>query len=699
MAKTLIVAEKPSVAMNIASALGERFERNNGFLSGNRYIVSWCVGHLVGLAMPEVYLGDKDKWNFDSLPIIPEQWKLTVFHETKDQYKILVSLMKNSNVDNIVCATDAGREGELIFRYVYKTSGSKKPVQRLWVSSMEKSAILDGLSSMKPDSDYDRLFDAGFSRARADWLIGMNATKLFTVRYGTFISIGRVQTPTLAAIVRREKQISNFKSEPFYTVEITKNDTVLGVSARIDDKKKAEDLRSAVANKDATVTKVIKETKKSNPPKLFDLTTLQRQANKLFGYTASKTLDYTQSLYEKKYVTYPRTDSSYITTDMKESVTNLYKALKDASFIKDNGVDIPSEPDVKRVTNDKKVSDHHAIIPTKEVLSFKSLDDLDELSIGERIILLLIIERFICAMGSTASFELTKVELDVEGNKFNGKGVKGIDEGYTRTLSELQEIFFSMEPKNVEKKLPDLFEGQVIKEVKAQLKEGETKPPKHFTEDTLLAFMETAGNEDYDENSDAEKKGIGTPATRASIIEKLVDRRFIKRAGKNLLPTPDGEAVVEVVPEILKSAKLTADWEMKLKEVEKGDLQASEFMDQIQTFTRDLVKEYAQKALGNFQNNSNQKIGRCPRCQGEVVNGKFGPYCYNRCGMNLTKVRGKKLTDKQLQSLLSGKSISITVDGNKYEVLPSYEDYTFKSKDGKTIKAASFVSRFIYTRK
>lgn len=697
--KRLIIAEKPSVAMNISQAIGDNFTRKDGYLLGKKYVISWCVGHLVGLSEPEHYIGGDGKWNLKDLPIIPEKWNLTVYSATKQQYKILVGLIKADQVEDIVCATDAGREGELIFRYVYNTSKSKKTVYRLWVSSMEKDAILKGLSSMKPDSAYDNLFEAGFARARADWLIGMNATRLYTCRYGSYFSVGRVQTPTLNAIVKREEEIRNFVSTPFYIVGIKDKDTLLGTSERFKDPDEAQSVKETCDGKDAVVSSVKTEAKTQNPPKLFDLTSLQRQANKNFSYTASKTLEYTQSLYEKKLVTYPRTDSSYVTSDMEDTVRSLFNSIK-ADLDNNYGVKVDYEPNIKRVTNNKKVTDHHAIIPTKEV--FKT--DLSSLPSGEKNILRLVMQRFMCALGETRKTEVTQACFDVEGHEFKGKGTRVLDKGFLEAECLINKAFFNADMTDKDKPLPELKEGQVIKNVRTAVKEGQTTPPKHFTEDSLLAFMETAGNEFYDEDSDAEKKGIGTPATRASIIEKLVEKKFIKREKKNLIPTTSGEALVMVVPDNLKSAKLTAEWEMKLKDVELGNLSSASFMEQIESFTRDIVENFTQKNISvPSTGKSSGVLGKCPKCGEDVVKGKYGAYCKGKCGMYLSKVRGKELTDKQIGKLLSGESVTITIKTakggkGKFEVLPEIEDFSY-TKDGKEISGTSFVSKHILSEK
>lgn len=688
MSKCLIIAEKPSVAMNIASAIGDHWNRQDGYTESARYVISWCVGHLVGLAEPKAYDGVGDTWSFKDLPIIPEHWKLTVHKETRKQYQILVSLLKRSDLSSVVCATDAGREGELIFRYVFNTSGCKKPVSRLWVSSMERSAILDGLRKMKPDSDYDNLFQAGFGRARADWLVGMNATELFTLRYGGFISVGRVQTPTLAAIVDREDKIKNFVSEPFFTVDIADGECTIGSSERFSDKGEALSALNKVDEKDAVVTKAVTQKKTRKPPKLFDLTSLQREANKIFGYTAQKTLDFTQDLYEKKLVTYPRTDSNYLTTDMRGTAADLFD-LSVRSLLKE-GVSISYKPDVDKVINDKKVSDHHAIIPTEE--SFNT--DISSLPSGQLNIYRLVMKRLIESMGQPAQATVTDYEYTCEGVLFKGKSTRINEYGYLDAEDRINKAFWNKEPSNKGKSLPDYKEGQTISRVAASLNEGKTTPPKRFTEDSLLAFMETAGNDQYDENSDAEKKGIGTPATRASIIEKLVERKFVRREKKNLVPTATGEVVVSVVPEELKSAKLTAEWEMKLKEVEKGNMPISDFMRQIEDYVRTLVEGYNQRVDNtSFSSSQQQVLGKCPKCGSDVMSGRYGPYCKQKCGMYLAKVRGKALTDKQVEKLLSGKVVVITVSGKKFDVFPQVESYSYQ-KDEKHIEGYSFKSTF-----
>ena len=560
----LVIAEKPSVAQSIAAVLGAT-QRKDGYLEGNEYLVSWCVGHLVELAQPESYEEAWKKWSYESLPIIPQEWQHEVKSDTKAQYQILKKLMHDDRVDAVVCATDAGREGELIFRLTYNMAGCRKPMKRLWISSMEESAIRDGFHNLRPGSDYDNLYHSALCRQEADWLVGINGTRLFTVLYGgKALKVGRVQTPTLAMLVDRESKIMNFKKEAYYMAHIMGNG-LDAVSEHISDKTEAERIAGACENGQALVTSVVKEEKWVAPPKLYDLTTLQRDANRLFGFTAKQTLEYTQSLYEKKLVTYPRTDSQYLSDDMEGTAKNVIEAIFNSLLFEQN---IMFNPDIKRILNSKKVTDHHAIIPTMEIIK----QDLKAIPESEMKILSLCANRLLCATGEKHIYNSTKAELTCNEIVFKVSGKEVWKNGWKEFEDFFKNSYKTAEDKSdaeEEKKLPELHEGMMIAVEQTKVSEHFTQPPKHYTEDSLLSAMERAGNEDM--SDDVERKGLGTPATRADIIEKLVKDGFVKREKKQMLPTEDGMKLITVLPDVVKSSKLTADWENALShEVEIG---------------------------------------------------------------------------------------------------------------------------------
>ena len=549
----LVIAEKPSVAMSLAAVLGAT-ERKDGYLEGSGYLVSWCVGHLLELAQPEAYKEQYAKWRYEDLPILPENWKYEVPKDKKTQLALLCRLMKDKRVDSVVCATDAGREGELIFRLVYEYAGCKKPMERLWISSMEDAAIREGFDHLHPGSDYDKLYDAAVCRAGADWLIGINATRLFSVLYGVTLNVGRVMSPTLALLVQRESDIESFISKPFYVPEITCGGFTAS-GEKMTERSEAEKIRMDCDHNSAFVRSVEKQVKTVQPPRLYDLTTLQRECNRIFGYTAQQTLDYVQSLYEKKLATYPRTDSQYLTKDMQATAASLILWLRDNMPF---GKGCTREPDIDRVTDDSKVTDHHAIIPTVEI----ARTDLSELPSGERDVLTLLAVRLLCATTQVHQFEAVTAILDCQGYTFTAKGKTILQSGW----KEVERIHrMSIRQSETEHKenedaaLPVLQEGQTFETVSASLREGKTSPPKHYTEDTLLSAMETAGAEDMPE--DAERKGLGTPATRAATLEKLVSAGFVQRKKKQLIPTEKGKNLIAVLPDNIKSPILTAEWE------------------------------------------------------------------------------------------------------------------------------------------
>ena len=624
----LVIAEKPSVAMSLAAVLGAT-ERKDGYLEGSGYLVSWCVGHLLELAQPEAYKEQYAKWRYEDLPILPENWKYEVPKDKKTQLALLCRLMKDKRVDSVVCATDAGREGELIFRLVYEYAGCNKPMERLWISSMEDAAIREGFDHLRPGSDYDKLYDAAVCRAGADWLIGINATRLFSVLYGVTLNVGRVMSPTLALLVQRESDIESFISKPFYVPEITCGGFTAS-GEKMTERSEAEKIRMDCDHNSAFVRSVEKQVKTIQPPRLYDLTTLQRECNRIYGYTAQQTLDYVQSLYEKKLATYPRTDSQYLTKDMQATAASLILWLRDNMPF---GKSCAGEPDIDRVTDDSKVTDHHAIIPTVEI----ARTDLTELPSGERDVLTLLAVRLLCATTQANRFEAVTAILDCHGYTFTAKGKTILQSGW----KEVERIYrMSIRQSETERRenedaaLPVLKEGQTFETVSASLREGKTSPPKHYTEDTLLSAMETAGAEDMPE--DAERKGLGTPATRAATLEKLVSAGFVQRKKKQLIPTEKGRNLIAVLPDNIKSPILTAEWESMLKQVEHGELSATSFMDQIADMSRTLVKEHTapEKCFADLfpssRETAHEAVGVCPRCGAPVYEGKKGFFCDNR---------------------------------------------------------------------
>ena len=632
----LVIAEKPSVAMSLAAVLGAN-EKKDGYLEGGGCLVSWCVGHLLELAQPEAYGEQYARWRYGDLPILPEEWKYQVSKDKQKQLDLLCRLMKDKRVESVVCATDAGREGELIFRLVYEHAGCKKPMERLWISSMEDAAIRDGFEHLRPGSDYDKLYDAAVCRAGADWLVGINATRLFSVLYGVTLNVGRVMSPTLALLVQRETDIQAFTSRPFYVPEITCG-SFTASGEKLSGKNEAEKIRMDCDGQNVSVLSVEKQIKTVQPPRLYDLTTLQRECNRIYGYTAQQTLDYVQSLYEKKLATYPRTDSQYLTEDMQTTVASLVLWLRDHMPF---GKGCAGEPDIGRVTDNSKVTDHHAIIPTAEI----ARTDLTELPSGERDVLTLIIARLLSATAQVHRFEAVTAILDCQARSFTAKGKTVLQAGW-KEVERLYRMglkqFKPEDDKNTDVSLPMLQEGQIFETVSASVREGKTSPPKHYTEDSLLAAMETAGAEDMPE--DAERKGLGTPATRAATLEKLVSAGFVQRKKKQLIPTEKGTNLILVLPDNIKSPMLTAEWESMLKQVERGELDAGSFMEQIADMSRTLVKEHTapeERFAGLFpdaKGNGREAVGTCPRCGGTVYEGKKGFFCDNRdCAFVLWK--------------------------------------------------------------
>ena len=698
----LVIAEKPSVAQSIAAVLGAT-QRKDGYLEGNEYLVSWCVGHLVELAQPESYEEAWKKWSYESLPIIPQEWQHEVKSDTKAQYQILKKLMHDDRVDAVVCATDAGREGELIFRLTYNMAGCRKPMKRLWISSMEESAIRDGFHNLRPGSDYDNLYHSALCRQEADWLVGINGTRLFTVLYGgKALKVGRVQTPTLAMLVDRESKIMNFKKEAYYMAHIMGNG-LDAVSEHISDKTEADRIAETCENGQALVTSVVKEEKWVAPPKLYDLTTLQRDANRLFGFTAKQTLEYTQSLYEKKLVTYPRTDSQYLSDDMEGTAKNVIEAIFNSLLFEQN---IMFNPDIKRILNSKKVTDHHAIIPTMEIIK----QDLKAIPESEMKILSLCANRLLCATGEKHIYNSTKAVITCNNTVFKVSGKEVWKNGWKEFEDFFKNSYKTAEDKSdaeEEKKLPELREGMAIMVEQTKVSKHFTQPPKHYTEDSLLSAMERAGVEDM--GDEVERKGLGTPATRADIIEKLVKDGFVKREKKQMIPTEDGMKLITILPDVVKSPKLTADWENELTLVSKGEVAAEQFMSGIEAMVTDLVKTYhsvsdEHKAMFGTCKGGQEVLGKCPKCGADVVKGKFGAYCTGKCGMNVGKALGVTLSDTQVKSLLQGKKILVKgLKGKKgsydaYLIPESIEEFSY-TKDGKEIKGFQYKFKMEFSQK
>lgn len=650
----LVLAEKPSVAQSIAKVLGAN-KREDGYLEGNGYVVSWCVGHLVELAQPEAYGEQYGKWRYNDLPIFPSDWKYEVSSGTKKQFGILKKLMNRNDIESLVCATDAGREGELIFRLVYHKAECRKPFERLWISSMENSAIREGFEQLRAGTEYDALYEAALCRERADWIVGINATRLFSTLYGQTLNVGRVMTPTLSMAVMREAAIAAFQPEPFYTVQIGL-DGFSAVSERF--QKQSDAAAIAQAGMAAVVTKAERKEKTEKPPALYDLTSLQRDANRMLGYTAQQTLDYTQNLYEKKLVTYPRTDSRFLTEDMILGLPALTELVFHTFSVKDGG-----NPPVHagQVVDNKKVTDHHAIIPTRELQNC----NLTELPKGELAVLQLISNRLCVAVGELHRYAETVIELACGGTLFSVKGKTVLQDGWKALVKK--EASAKAEKKEAE--LPVLSVGDVLTIQTIEVKEGKTSPPKHYTEDTLLQSMETAGADEMPD--EAERKGLGTPATRAGIIEKLVRIGFLERKGdkktKYLIPTHKGTALVTVMPEQIQSPSMTADWEEKLLLIEKGEYESGDFMNEIQSFISGLVQNYEvikeSEVLMSKESNS---IGKCPICGKPVVEKAKGFFCSDRsCKFALWKNNryfesiGKTLNSATAQKLLTSGKVKL----------------------------------------
>ena len=692
MSETLIIAEKPSVAATIAAALGAK-EKKDGYIAGNGCLVSWCVGHLVQLAEAAAYGEQYKKWSYDSLPILPQKWQYAVASDKGKQFKILKDLMHRADVSEVVNACDAGREGELIFRFVYDVAGCKKPMRRLWISSMEESAIKAGFASLKDGKEYDPLYSSALCRAKADWIIGINMTRLFSCLYGKTLNVGRVQTPTLKMLVDRDATITTFKKEKYYHVRLSLSG-VEAASAKIHAAEEAGNLKAACEAAQAVCTSVTREKKTVAPPKLFDLTSLQREANRIYGYTAKQTLDLAQALYEKKLLTYPRTDSSYLTDDMGGTAAQI-AALLAGKLPFMQGADFT--PEISRLLDSKKVSDHHAIIPTMELTK----TDLAALPESERNILTLAGARLLMACAAPHIFEAVTAVFSCAGQEFTAKGKtvlaegwKGLERRFMATLKKKADTEDD-EENALSLDVPPFAEGQTFDNPQAAVTEHFTTPPKPHNEASLLSAMERAGNEETD--PDAERRGLGTPATRAAIIEKLVKGGFVERKGKQLIPTKSGIELVCVLPEVLTSPQLTADWENNLTQIAKGNADPDSFMTGIETMTRELVSTYpflSDKEKERFKEEK-PVIGKCPRCGADIYEGRKNYYCANKdCAFTMWK--NDRFFEERKVTFSPKIAAALLKDG-KAKVKKLYSPKTGKTYDG-TILLADTGGKYVNYR-
>ena len=675
MSFQLVIAEKPSVARSIAAVIGAA-EKQNGYWQGGGYLVSWCIGHLVSFAEAGQYDEKYCKWRYEDLPILPQPWQFIVPDEKKQQFEIVRALLNRPDVDSVTAATDAGREGELIFRFVYQMAGCTKPVKRLWISSMEDVAIREGFANLRPDSDYDALYQSALCRAKADWLVGINATRLFSVLYHKTLTVGRVQTPTLKMLVDRDAKILRFQKEKYYTVGI-QSGSLKADSGRIASMDEADTLKNACAGAPAICTSIKREKKTEQPPKLYDLTTLQREANRLFGFTAKQTLDYAQQLYEKKLLTYPRTDSQYLTEDMGQTVQHLVSALMGLLPFA-QGIDLT--PDVGRVLNSKKVSDHHAIIPTAEFAKQGFIG----LAESECKLMNLVCSKLLCAVAAPHEYETVTAVFSCAGNEFTAKGKTVLVPGWKEIDQRFRSNLKADTEEEVLNTLPELAEGQSFS-VMANVSEHFTSPPKAYTEDTLLSAMERAGAEDMPE--EAERKGLGTPATRAAILEKLVQMGFVQRKGKQLVPTKDGINLAVVLPESLTSPALTAEWENRLIEIAKGNADPDEFMAEIEAQVRQLVKTYSCISADkqNLFQSERVIIGKCPRCGENVYEGKKNFYCGNR-GCQFVMWKNDRFFE-QRKKAFTPKIAAALLKNGKAKVKGLYSEKTGKTYDATVLLA------------
>ena len=677
MSFQLVIAEKTSVARSIATVIGAD-EKQNGYWQGGGYLVSWCIGHLVSFAEAGQYDEKYCKWKYEDLPILPQPWQFVVPDEKKQQFEVLRALLNRPDVDSVTAATDAGREGELIFRFVYQMVGCTKPVKRLWISSMEDAAIREGFANLRPDSDYDALYQSALCRAKADWLVGINATRLFSVLYHKTLTVGRVQTPTLKMLVDRDAKILRFQKEKYYTVGIHSG-SLKADSGRIADAETANSLKEKCTGAVAVCTSVKREKKTEQPPKLYDLTTLQREANRLFGFTAKQTLDYAQQLYEKKLLTYPRTDSQYLTENMGQTTQHLVAGLLGLLPF---AQELDLTPEVGRILNSKKVSDHHAILPTAEFVR----QGFTGLAESECKLMNLVCSKLLCAVAIPHEYETVTAVFSCAGNEFAAKGKTALVPGW----KEIDQRFRSTLKADGEEEaeslntLPELAEGQSFS-VTANVSERFTSPPKAYTEDTLLSAMERAGAEDMPEN--AERKGLGTPATRAAILEKLVQMGFVQRKGKQLVPTKDGINLAVVLPESLTSPVLTAEWENRLTEIAKGNADPDEFMAEIEAQVRQLVKTYSCISADkqNLFQSERVIIGKCPRCGENVYEGKKNFYCGSR-GCQFVMWKNDRFFEQRKKAFTPKIAAALLKDG-KAKVKGLYSEKTGKIYDATVLLA------------
>ncbi|MFQ9665601.1 MAG: DNA topoisomerase 3 [Faecalibacterium prausnitzii] len=675
MSFQLVIAEKPSVARSIAAVIGAT-EKQTGYWQGGGYLVSWCIGHLVSFAEADQYDEKYCKWRYEDLPILPQPWQFIVPDEKKQQFEVLRALLNRPDVDSVTAATDAGREGELIFRFVYQMAGCTKPVKRLWISSMEDAAIREGFANLCPDSDYDALYQSALCRAKADWLVGINATRLFSVLYHKTLTVGRVQTPTLKMLVDRDAKILRFQKERYYTVGI-QSGSLKADSGRIASMDEADTLKNACAGASAICSSVKREKKTEQPPKLYDLTTLQREANRLFGFTAKQTLDYAQQLYEKKLLTYPRTDSQYLTEDMGQTAQHL---VSDLLGLLPFAQGLALTPDVDRVLNSKKVSDHHAITPTAEFVK----QGFTGLAESECKLMNLVCAKLLCAVAVPHEYETVAAVFSCAGNEFTAKGKTVLIPGWKEIDQRFRATLKADTEEEVLNALPELAEGQNFS-VTTDILEHFTSPPKAYTEDTLLSAMERAGAEDMPE--EAERKGLGTPATRAAILEKLVQMGFVQRKGKQLVPTKDGINLAVVLPESLTSPALTAEWENRLTEIAKGNADPDEFMAEIEAQVRQLIKTYSCISADkqNLFQSERVIIGKCPRCGENVYEGKKNFYCGNR-GCQFVMWKNDRFFE-QRKKAFTPKIAAALLKNGKAKVKGLYSEKTGKTYDATVLLA------------
>lgn len=675
----LVIAEKPSVAQSIAAVLGAK-EKKDGYMEGGGYLVSWCVGHLIGLAQADAYGEQYKKWQLKALPILPHDWQYTVAADKGKQFKILKDLMHRGGVSEVVNACDAGREGELIFRFVYEVAKCSKPMRRLWISSMENEAIRRGFENLKDGREYDALFASAICRAKADWIIGINATRLFSCLYGKTLNVGRVQTPTLKMLADRDAAITSFQKEKYYHVRLDLDGAEVA-SGKLPAAEEAEILKAACETSQAVCVSVTREKKTVAPPKLFDLTSLQREANKIYGYTAKQTLDLAQALYEKRLLTYPRTDSQYLTDDMGDTAMNT-AALLCGKLPFMQGADFT--PEIDRTLDSKKVSDHHAIIPTAELAK----TDLSALPESERNILTLAGARLLFAAAEPhtyesvmAVFSCADTEFTARGKTVLNAGWKDLQRRYRATLKAKPDA----EDGDGENILPPFAEGQTFDNPPARVTAHDTTPPKPHTEASLLSAMEHAGNAETD--PDAERRGLGTPATRAAVIEKLVSAGFAERRGKQLIPTKDGNSLVCVLPDTLTSPQLTAEWENALTQIAKGAADPEGFMQGIEEMARVLVESYASITDDKKDLFKAEKpvLGKCPRCGGDVYEGKKNYYCGNRdCVFVMWK--NDRFFEERKTAFTPKIAAALLKDG-RADVKNLYSPKTGKTYDGSIVLA------------